>query len=379
MSGRRSSCATALVLATMLLGGGCGVPPKPQALTRLEHFQRLASFVEAREAAAPQARAAAEAQKRAERAWRAGDEPRAKHWSDVGLLRAEEVTVAAETRRLSDQLAAAQAELKQLAQRRVSLAETIDATDEKIMLYEELAIAQISTKEKELELSDFQQGVNAQRGLDQAQLAIKLADTVDAARHAKRIHHLAELALQRGLALLKRGSLPGAAKAASLSKRKAEAAYAVARPIYRQQKRAEEQRQNSEILHRDAAKLPLPEGAKLRTVGQSRQLVLPLTRLFARRATAPRRSALPLLAQVAQLLLKYPDYPVLVNGYTSSRVRRDRRYTLSLERARQVTNYLLTLGLPFKRFAVSGRGNEEPLGRRGSSKNDRVDVILLFQ
>ena len=42
-------------------------------------------------------------------------------------------------------------------------------------------------------------------------------------------------------------------------------------------------------------------------------------------------------------------------------------------------SYLLTLGLPFSRFAISGRGAEEPLGRASSPDNDRVDVILLFQ
>ena len=48
-------------------------------------------------------------------------------------------------------------------------------------------------------------------------------------------------------------------------------------------------------------------------------------------------------------------------------------------RAQQVANHFVSMGVKFKRMAIAGHGSENLYGRRHSKVNDRVEVVVLFQ
>jgi outer membrane protein OmpA-like peptidoglycan-associated protein len=184
--------------------------------------------------------------------------------------------------------------------------------------------------------------------------------------------------LIKAQAALKANSPAEAISSAGMAASKANEAHAAARGPYTQAQANANKQARNQALQRDAAAIA-GITVKLKTVGQTQQVVLPVLDLFKRRKTTPRSEKLSVLNAVGELLKKYPSYPVIINGYTSSRVRRSQRYAVSQGRAQQVANHFVSMGQPLKRFAVAGRGAENPVARRWSSANDRVEIILLFQ
>ena len=86
---------------------------------------------------------------------------------------------------------------------------------------------------------------------------------------------------------------------------------------------------------------------------------------------------------VAELLKKYPTYPLQVVGYTDSKGNADANLVLSNARAQTVFNALVTRGVDPKRFAVSGQGSAQPIGdnrtAKGRDQNNRVEMVFLYQ
>jgi len=265
----------------------------------------------------------------------------------------------------------------------------IEDADEQLRLHSQLSAAKKAAKDKaaafQAKLSEAQKKqeqekrlAEAQKKVGESQLALKMADTVEAAKFARTDYASAQTLVVRAQAALKANNATDATATAQLAKTKAEAAYNAARPLYMKAKATAKRQARNQALQKDAGAIS-GVTVKMKAVGQTQQLIFPVIHLFNRSKATPRAEKITILNEIGNLLKKYPEIPVIVNGYTSYRVRRSQRFAVSQARAQQVASHFVSMGVAFKRMAIAGQGSENLYGRRRSKVNDRVEVILLFQ
>jgi outer membrane protein OmpA-like peptidoglycan-associated protein len=132
-------------------------------------------------------------------------------------------------------------------------------------------------------------------------------------------------------------------------------------------------------LFEDASRVPTANVKQ-----EARGVVITLYDLFASAKTEVQTSHEYILQKVADLAAKYPDYPMLVEGYTDSRGRPGDNLALSTSRAQAVVNYLVSVGkVDFNRIKSAGYGEDRPVGdnskAEGRAKNRRIEVVFVFR
>jgi len=88
------------------------------------------------------------------------------------------------------------------------------------------------------------------------------------------------------------------------------------------------------------------------------------------------------LDKIADILKRYPNRDILVGGHTALAGTADGRMKLSVERAKAVTDYLLSKNVrTADRIVVRGYGAEKPVAdnrtEEGKRKNRRVEITIL--
>lgn len=89
---------------------------------------------------------------------------------------------------------------------------------------------------------------------------------------------------------------------------------------------------------------------------------------------------LPVLDSVARSLNQHPELRAKVVGHTDSTGSLAHNQTLSVNRARSVTDYLSRQGVATTRLSIEGRGPNDPIGdnatAEGRALNRRVEIYL---
>ena len=89
---------------------------------------------------------------------------------------------------------------------------------------------------------------------------------------------------------------------------------------------------------------------------------------------------LPVLDSVARSLNQHPELRAKVVGHTDSTGALAHNQTLSVNRARSVTDYLSKQGVAATRLSIEGRGPNDPIGDNattdGRALNRRVEIYL---
>ena len=85
---------------------------------------------------------------------------------------------------------------------------------------------------------------------------------------------------------------------------------------------------------------------------------------------------------IAEILLRYPERDILVNGHTALAGTAEGRLLLSQERAAAVADYLIKKNVrTHDRVLVRGHGGEQPIADNrtpeGMAKNRRVEIVIL--
>ena len=88
------------------------------------------------------------------------------------------------------------------------------------------------------------------------------------------------------------------------------------------------------------------------------------------------------LDRIAEILMRYPQRDILVGGHTALAGTKDGRMKLSIERAKAVTDYLLSKNVrKADRIVVRGYGAERPVAdnrtEEGMRRNRRVEITIL--
>jgi outer membrane protein OmpA-like peptidoglycan-associated protein len=384
MYARRLLPCLALVALT-----GCSQLPKPKELLDFATLREGKEYSVALERQADLVKQSDAAYWKAVEAWQDQDLEAAKYWANLGAIRLRTALAMLREEQAKHRREAARKELAELTKQEHELTAQLRDADEQLALLAKLTAARKAAQEKEAQLkaklSEAQQREEAQRRMAEAQtkvaeaqIALKQADTVEAARFAPNEYGVAQALLTRAEAALKAGQHADAATVADLARSRAETALAAARPQFVAARKAAERQARNQALQRDASAIN-GVTVRVKTVGETQQLVLPVPELFRRSETTPRAEKKALLNEIGALLKRYPEYPVIINGYTSARVRRSQQYSVSQARAQEVANYFVGLGIAYKRMAVAGHGSEHHIAGRTSPVNDRVEIILLFQ
>jgi outer membrane protein OmpA-like peptidoglycan-associated protein len=88
------------------------------------------------------------------------------------------------------------------------------------------------------------------------------------------------------------------------------------------------------------------------------------------------------LDRIAEILRRYPDRDILVSGHTALAGTAEGRTRLSLERAKTVTDYLLSKNVrSADRMVIRGHGADKPIAdnatEEGRRRNRRVEITIL--
>jgi outer membrane protein OmpA-like peptidoglycan-associated protein len=311
-------------------------------------------------------------------AWQRSNVEEAQYWATLGAIKLRTALNAVREEAARRRVEETRKQLAELRGQQQALRAELGDVEEQLRLYEKLAAARRAAKEKEQQLSEAQQRQQAQARLRETQMALKMAETVEAARYAPADYVAAQSLLAAAEAALRDGRVSDAAATAEVAKAKADAALTVARPLYLAERKAAERQARNQALQKDAAAIA-GITVRMRAIGETQQLILPVPDLFRRGDATPRPDKLGLLDAIGALVKKYGEYPVIINGYTSSRVRAAQQYALSQARAQKVADRLVSQGVEASRIAVTGRAADDPIAARSSPLNDRVEIILLFQ
>jgi len=88
-----------------------------------------------------------------------------------------------------------------------------------------------------------------------------------------------------------------------------------------------------------------------------------------------------ILDKLAEVLLKYPETNLFVDGHTDSDGSEEHNLKLSYSRADAVAGYLKAHGVPTDRFTVKGEGEAIPVADNstaaGKAKNRRVELAII--
>jgi outer membrane protein OmpA-like peptidoglycan-associated protein len=123
------------------------------------------------------------------------------------------------------------------------------------------------------------------------------------------------------------------------------------------------------------------QGARVERVGEGIRITFDSGLLFDVDKYDLREQSRQNLSRLAEVLNRYPDTNVLIEGHTDSTGTREHNVTLSERRANAVAHYLAQLNVQSGRFSVMGYGPDQPVvsneTAEGRQQNRRVDLAVI--
>jgi outer membrane protein OmpA-like peptidoglycan-associated protein len=122
------------------------------------------------------------------------------------------------------------------------------------------------------------------------------------------------------------------------------------------------------------------EGARVERIGEGIKITFDSGILFDVNKAALKQPSKLELAELAQILSKYADTNILLEGHTDSTGSEEYNLDLSRLRAQSVANELSTNGVNASRFTIMGYGESQPIAENSSAEgralNRRVEVAI---
>ena len=122
------------------------------------------------------------------------------------------------------------------------------------------------------------------------------------------------------------------------------------------------------------------EGATVERVGEGIKITFDSGLLFDIDSDELHATTKEDLSEMAEILKKYDDTNILIEGHTDATGSNDYNQNLSEERAASVAGYLQTIGVNSDRLITEGYGEEQPIAENdteaGRQRNRRVEVAI---
>jgi len=123
------------------------------------------------------------------------------------------------------------------------------------------------------------------------------------------------------------------------------------------------------------------EGAKVERVGEGIKITFDSGILFDVNKATLRPEAKTNLDKMADILNKYPDTNILIEGHTDATGTDEHNLELSRNRSSSVSNYLAGLDVDPSRFTTMGYGESQPIAMNdtdeGRRQNRRVELAIM--
>lgn len=123
------------------------------------------------------------------------------------------------------------------------------------------------------------------------------------------------------------------------------------------------------------------EGAEVERVGEGIKITFHKGIEFATNSAELTGTSKTNINDLAKVLQKYDDTNILIEGHTDATGKREYNQTLSEKRAKSVSDYLKSLGIPNARTSNVGYGPDQPIGdndsEAGRQQNRRVEVAIF--
>jgi outer membrane protein OmpA-like peptidoglycan-associated protein len=239
--------------------------------------------------------------------------------------------------------------------------------------------AQAISKAKEIEIREKEAQedakANALDAVAKAERTMASALSAGAVKLADDSYNQAQTALDQARQAVSEGNFGEALSLAQKSISHSTTALAMAEAKSAHERKVEEI--ESEIAE-EAGKIP--ETTVRRT---NRGVVVSMGGvLFAQGSSQIRREAQPRLEMLAELLKKYPEYKVIIEGHTDSIGSEEANLKISTERAYNFLRYMADReGIPLERLSSVGYGESRPIASNineaGRRQNRRVDTVIL--
>ncbi|MBN2366580.1 MAG: OmpA family protein [Calditrichaeota bacterium] len=123
------------------------------------------------------------------------------------------------------------------------------------------------------------------------------------------------------------------------------------------------------------------EGATVERIGEGIKITFNSGLLFDVDKANLRPASQEELAKLANILNKYEETNILIEGHTDATGSDDYNLELSRRRSQSVANYLASLNVSASRFTIMGYGESQPIASNetvdGRQLNRRVDIAVM--
>lgn len=123
------------------------------------------------------------------------------------------------------------------------------------------------------------------------------------------------------------------------------------------------------------------ENAKVERVGEGINITFDAGILFAVNSSSLQPAAKESVKKLAEILNKYPDTNIMIDGNTDNTGKKEYNQKLSERRAKAVADYAIGLGVASSRITTIGNGDNKPVATNdtpeGRQKNRRVEVAIV--
>jgi outer membrane protein OmpA-like peptidoglycan-associated protein len=403
---RRFAPSSIMVLGLALAGlsfAACATPPKPRELEAYEAVKKTPGIADAAKRSPDLVASSDRLGTKARDEWQSNDLEESRRDALMAQIKLKTALAVWEQEQLKARIQALSSQQADAEEEYAGVAKDLNSMTEQLALLKKLGearksadadkakLAQQMSAEEQKAMADQEKAkaeqqkltlqLTTEQKLAAAQLAIRTADTVEAARYAQPEYSAATNMLAKAQAEIKDGDLGGAQASAEVAKQNAERATELAKPAYEQAEQTTANHTRDEALQRDATALA-GVAVRIERHGDLQRLVISMQDMFTKKQTGIAAGRDGVVDAVAALVNKYPTYPVQVIGYTDNRGKSGELLALSAARAQSVFSALISRGVEAKRLLVSGIGSEDPIADNkspaGRAKNNRVEIIFLY-
>jgi len=384
----------ALLLTTAL--AACATPPKPRELEAYDLLRSANNLQEANKRSPDLVAGAEKLADRSREEWQSNDLEESRRDAIMANIKLKTALALMEQEQLKAKIQTLSAEQAKAEEEASDLSEKLANETEKVTLLEKYVEARkAADAEKQrlsAQMSSEQQKAQAvqerlalqlasEQKIAAAQLSLRTADTVDAAKYAKAEYSAASDMLAKATAELKQNDFPGAQASAEVAKKNADKATELAKPLYEQAEQTSQNKARDEALARDASGINGTD-VRLERRGDLQRLVIAVPAMFTKRKPDIAAGNDGVIGAIAELIKKYPTYPVQIIGYTDNRGKASELLAISAARAQSVYSALASKGVETRRLMASGLGGDDPRFDNktapGRAKNNRIEIVFLY-